>query len=169
MADRLAVGLSGIADQGRDAPAPARLSPSRMGLLARSDPWAGKGEGVNTRSPLCRTKPSGQGVAPGTAIATRSATAERAAWPQDVGSAANGGLPPCESPGSRNVNRPPRRLHIAVRRQPAAIGRTDGHVARVHPPGEERDQSPDSDWRKHPGRASFQACRSCSPSSKGIE
>ena len=38
-ADRLAVGLPGIADQDRDAPVPARLSPSRMGLLVWSDPW----------------------------------------------------------------------------------------------------------------------------------
>ena len=43
MADRLAGGLSGIVDRDRDAPAQHRLSPSRMGLLARSDPWQAGG------------------------------------------------------------------------------------------------------------------------------
>ena len=78
-----------------------------QGLLVRSDPGRQWGEGVNTRSPLCRTKPSGRGVAPVTAIAARSAADDRATWPQELGSAADSGLPPCESPGSRNVNRPP--------------------------------------------------------------
>ena len=77
------------------------------GMVGPERPLAGKGEGVNARSPLCRTKPSGRGVAPATAKAARSATDDRVAWPQDIGSAADTGLPPCESPGSRNVNRPP--------------------------------------------------------------
>ena len=77
------------------------------GIVGPERPLAGRGEGVNTHSPLCRTKPSGRGVAPATAKAARSATDDRADWPQDIGSAADGGLAPCESPGSRNVNRPP--------------------------------------------------------------
>ncbi len=77
------------------------------GIVGPERPLAGRGEGVNTHSPLCRTKPSGRGVAPATATAARSATDDGADWPQDVGSTADGGLAPCESPGSRNVNRPP--------------------------------------------------------------
>ena len=77
------------------------------GIVGPERPLAGKGEGVNTRSPLCRTEPSARGVAPATAKAARSATDDRAAMPQDVGSAADGGSPPCESPEGRSVNRPP--------------------------------------------------------------
>ena len=77
------------------------------GIVGPERPLAGGGEGVNTHSPLCRTKPSGRGVAPATAIAARSAADDRAAWPKEVESAADSSLPPCESPGSRNVNRSP--------------------------------------------------------------
>ena len=77
------------------------------GIVGPERPLAGRGEGVNTRSPLCRTKPSGRGVAPVTAIAARSAADDRAAWPKEVESAADSGLGSRESPGSPNVNRPP--------------------------------------------------------------
>ena len=38
--------------------------PSRQGLMMLERPLVGGGEGVKTRSPLCRTEPLGAGVAP---------------------------------------------------------------------------------------------------------
>ncbi len=104
---------------GRPSGCPASAEPDRdasrsgspfafpHGIVGPERPLAGRGEGVKTHSALSRTKPSERGVAPATAKAARSAAVDRAAWPQEVGSAADSGLPPCESPGSRNVNRPP--------------------------------------------------------------
>ena len=88
-------------------PVPARLSPSRTGLLVRERPLEGRGEGVNTRSPLCRTEPSARGVAPATAGAARPATGGRAARPQDTTAQADGRKTRRESPEGRFVKRPP--------------------------------------------------------------
>ena len=63
---------------------------------------------MKTNSPLCRTKPSGRGVAPATARAARPAPDDRAAWPQDVATVPVGRSLPCESVERRIVNRPPR-------------------------------------------------------------
>ena len=63
LGDRLAVGVSGIAD-----PRPGRACSGSSfafphGIVGPERPLAGRGEGVNTHSPICRTKPSGRGVA----------------------------------------------------------------------------------------------------------
>ena len=65
------------------------------------------GEGVQARSPLCRTEPSARGVAPAMADAARPATGGRAARPQDATAQADGRTVRCESPKARIVNRPP--------------------------------------------------------------
>ncbi len=52
--------------------------PSGTDLWRGSDPWEGGRRVVKTHSPLCRTKPSGRGVAPATA---RAAGAPRAIRP----------------------------------------------------------------------------------------
>jgi len=66
-----------------------------------------RGRVVKTHSPLCRTKPSGRGVAPAAAIAARSAPDDRSASPQDVATAPVARSLPCESAERRIVNRPP--------------------------------------------------------------
>ncbi len=66
-----------------------------------------RGEGVQARSPLCRTEPSARGVAPATADAARPATGGRAARPQDATVQADGRNVGCESPERRTVSRPP--------------------------------------------------------------
>ena len=68
---------------------------------------AGRGEGVNARSPLCRTKPSGRGVAPDPTGAARPATGGRAARPQDTTAPVDGRKSRRESPRGRFVKRPP--------------------------------------------------------------
>ena len=77
------------------------------GIVGPERPLAGRGEGVNTHSPLCRTKPSGRGVAPVTAIAARSAPDGRAARPQDTIAQADGRTSRRETPEGRFVKRPP--------------------------------------------------------------
>ena len=54
----------------------SQLAPGRQGVAPDQQSLPGR--------PLCRTKPSGWGVAPATATAARSATDDRVAWPQDV-------------------------------------------------------------------------------------
>ena len=66
-----------------------------------------RGEGVKTRSPLCRTEPSARGVAPATVDAARSATGGQAVRPQEATAQADGRKVRCESPKARIVNRPP--------------------------------------------------------------
>ena len=74
------------------------------GIVGPERPLAGKGEGVNTRSPLCRAKPSGRGVAPLHAPSGSCATADRAVKPQDVAAPADMRAGRCASPERQSVH-----------------------------------------------------------------
>ena len=104
-----------------------------------------RGEGVQTRSPLCRTEPSARGVAPATADAARPATRGRAARPQDGTAQADARKAQCESPKGWTVNRPP----ASFSHSGAATGgsaRTSANALRsVSPP--DRGSGP---WRRRP-------------------
>ena len=97
---------------GSDLPGLRRCLEVALNRLPAGIPGSGatpgmRGEGVQARSPLCRTEPSARGVAPATARAARPATGGRAARPQDATAQADGRKVRCESPRGRIVNRPP--------------------------------------------------------------
>ena len=81
-----------------------------------------RGEGVQARSPLCRTEPSARGVAPATAVVARPATGGRAARPQDVATPADKQEARCESPNRKIVKRPPASFSHSSAAQFRAVG-----------------------------------------------
>ena len=102
----------------------------RHGSLARERPLEGGRRVVKTHSPLCRTKPSGRGIAPATARVGRVPRPTGQPERQEVAGAPDKPEGQCESPVGQRVNRPP----MSFSRSGAAISRSAGTVQRN--PGE---------------------------------